>query len=172
MIQLEAGEQIIVEARKHWFAFLSQIFMLALAGFLPGAVFLLGSAAHVDVITRNTLEYLFLTSVWMLFVWIIFFAVWTNHHLDVLVITDQRIIDIEQFGLFSHDLAEVRYDYVQDVKVEVFGLLATIFNFGNVHVQTAAASKEFVVKMIPAPHKIKEIVAQQLMRHRNFKNTR
>jgi hypothetical protein len=47
---------------------------------------------------------------------------------------------------------------VEDVKVEVLGILATIFKFGNLHIQTAAETKEFVVRGVRHPEYARTII--------------
>ena len=84
-----------------------------------------------------------------------------DYYLSVQIITTQRIIDIDQKGLFGREVNELQFDKIEDVTHKQNGLLATIFNFGDVVVQTAASASSktsgFIFKNIPNPataHKI------------------
>ena len=78
--------------------------------------------------------------------------------MDVWILTDRKIIDIEQLSLFSREVSEFRLDRVQDITVEVRGIISTMLKFGTLHVQTAGATREFVIKNIPDPYKVRDII--------------
>lgn len=161
MITLEAGEQIIRTGRRHWYAFFAEVAGIVISAFAPllGWIFL-SQTALSDVAGFGEL-YFFLSVGWLLFVWIIGFIIWTNYYLDVLIITNKRIIDVEQHHLFRYDVAEVRFERIQDIRVEVNGLIASLFDFGNITIQTAGSSKEFAIKLIHRPNLLKDIISQQ-----------
>ena len=83
---------------------------------------------------------------------------WTNYYLDVLIVTNKRIIDIEQFGLFSRDQASLPIKNVQDIKVKVVGLIPELLKFGNLDIQTAGEAKEFEIRDLRDPEKVKNII--------------
>lgn len=88
----------------------------------------------------------------------IFAAMFTNYYLDILIVTNQRIIDIEQLGLFARDVTSAPLQNVEDIKVEVIGILPSLFDFGNLHIQTAAAMREITVYGIHHPNKIRDCI--------------
>lgn len=85
-----------------------------------------------------------------------------DYYLSVQIVTTQRIIDIAQNGLFGREVNELQFDKIEDVTHKQNGLLATIFNFGDVVVQTAASASSktsgFVFKNIPNPAKAHKII--------------
>ena len=97
---------------------------------------------------------------WLLLLWVFFFISWTNYYLDVLIITNERVIDIEQLSLFARDIAEVGLHNIEDIRVAVVGVIPTLFGFGNLFLQTAGASREFVIKNIPKPLEIKDLIVR------------
>lgn len=86
---------------------------------------------------------------------------WTDFYLDVLVVTDHRIINIEQKALFARETSSLHLDKIQDVSVEVFGILATFLSFGNLKIQTAGEMEEFIIKGIKDPDAIKQTILEQ-----------
>lgn len=163
MIDLYSNEKIILQKRKHWYIISSESSILFFAAIVPIMAFisLLPSSAVKEIISPFLALIVFALSAWLLMLWIIFFIFWTNYYLDVLVITNKRIIDIEQHGLFARDLVEVRLEHIQDIKVEVFGVVASMLDFGNIIIQTAGQSKEIIVKGINHPDLVRKTISKQ-----------
>ena len=103
------------------------------------------------------------------------FTVWLDHSLDVWLVTNYRIISVEQKGLFSRTLSEHRLDRVQDVTSEVHGFVQTMVKYGNVHIQTAGEHPRFVLKQIPYPsvvaRRIIELQNEALLRNQQGSHT-
>ena len=83
--------------------------------------------------------------------------------------TDRRIISIDQKSLFVRSIGSFRLERLQDMNIEIPGVLATMFNYGNIEAQTASGSEEeFQVHGLPDPRGIKAIIlkaADTRMRH-------
>jgi hypothetical protein len=163
MISILPGEKIIVGIRKHWFVFALEISGMIVAAVVP---FVLASFAErimpeiVAVIGVAQFEngMLFLLACWLILLAMIFFISFTSYYLDMLVVTSQRLIDIDQISLFSRDVATAPLHNVEDVKIESIGIFATLFGFGNLHIQTAAETKEIVIRGIRRPERAKDII--------------
>lgn len=87
-------------------------------------------------------------------------------YLDVWVITNKRILNIEQFGLFSRTEAEHQLSVIQDVTTEVHGIFATMLNYGDVQIQTASESQGVIFRQIPEPYFAKKIISDMIERKR------
>lgn len=158
-IQLDPGEHIIREVRRHPFPFIMEVSFLALFILVPPILFWADHALNIELVwTVTWAEFVFVYSVILLCAWISFFIMWTNYYFDVLVVTDQRLIDIEQKRFFARDMATLRLDKIEDIKIEITGLLPTLLNFGTLHIQTAAEAREFVLKNIPHPQQTKDVI--------------
>jgi hypothetical protein len=96
--------------------------------------------------------------IWLLALWIGFFIFWTDFYLDIWIITDKRIIDIEQQGLFSRTTSALRHDNIQDSTISEGGLVASLLGFGTVKVQSAAADVQIVIPYAKSPRKVKELI--------------
>jgi uncharacterized membrane protein YdbT with pleckstrin-like domain len=161
MISLARDERVIYEIRRHWYVLLIESFFLLLFFFIPWAVFFGIDVAGVSLSHDEGLVFIFLSLLWLFFTWLAFMVIWTNYYLDVWIVTNRRIIDIEQHGLFSRDLSEFRLDRIQDITIEVKGFLPTILHFGDIHVQTAGETREFVIHSIPKPYKVRDILVKE-----------
>jgi uncharacterized membrane protein YdbT with pleckstrin-like domain len=77
-------------------------------------------------------------------------------------VTNDRILNIEQQGLFSRTVSELDLINIQDVTSEVKGIIPTIFNYGTVHVQTAGEAARFVFEQVPAPERIRQRILEMV----------
>ena len=174
MTFLQPGEQIVFKARKHWIIFAFQlisVFFLCAAPvlvivaanlFLPPGFFEPVYRFISPAELTNLLTLLYLG--WLLLMWVAIFISWTNYYLDVLIITNQRLLDIEQFVLFKRDEVSIPLRSIQDTKAQVFGLLATLFGYGNLQVQTAGAVRETIIRNISEPERVKRLIDEAYQR--------
>lgn len=156
MIQLQPDEKIVMKARRHWFVIFSEVVAMFFMLLVPGlAFFLISNSGIINI--RGDSAYLFLAveSMWTLFVWLMFSKFWVNYYLDVWVITNKRLIDVEQKGFFHREVSTVSFDNVEDISVVVRGIIPTFLKFGEIRVQTAAEAREFVMRMAADPTNIK-----------------
>ena len=101
---------------------------------------------------------LFTLSFLLLIFWQVIWLVVTNYFLDCWFITNKRTIHTELKSLFNQFESSVSHDKIQDITIDVEGMLPTFFKFGDIHIQTAGEFREFVFRQIPDPEKTKEII--------------
>ena len=63
-----------------------------------------------------------------------FFQEFIDYYLDTWIVTTERVIDINQRGLFNRTAAEMHIALVQDATTEVRGMLGTFLDYGHVFV--------------------------------------
>lgn len=160
---LEHGEGIVVVIRKHWLVFVLRLLVLLFGALLPllaagllpqDALQNLSSIGGVD--TTATFLYI----VWLFILWIFAFAMWTNYFLDIWIVTDKRLIDIDQKGLFRREITTTRLEKVQDVTVAVEGVLGTLFGFGNIVIHTAGDNPDIYIRNALNPGGAKERIME------------
>jgi hypothetical protein len=165
MITLDQDEHIVSEVRKHWFVFLAHgLFLFAAALFPVFAYEIIVRVLPVTVSLAGNPKGLiaFFYGFWLLFLWIAFFVQWTNYYLDVWYITEKRIIDVEQKRMFHRSVSSLRFDKIQDISIEVGGLISTFFHIGDIRVQTAAEnSSDFFMRRAASPEKVRNLIFSQ-----------
>lgn len=75
-----------------------------------------------------------------------------DYYLDVYIITNERIVNIEQNGFFKREISELHLHQIQDVSAKVNGFLPTIMHYGDVFIQTAAERENFVFANLSQIH--------------------
>lgn len=167
MITLEPNESIVLQVRRHWFSLFLRLLPLVLCAVIPIFLFgfvqtLLFKGGGFGNENAGELSFsVFLLFSWILFVWIGAFVVWTDYFLDVLVVTNKRIINTEQKALFSREISSLRLDKIQDVTIDISGILATFLLFGNIRIQTAGEQEEFMIRFIKDPESLKNTILKE-----------
>lgn len=158
MISLRPEEKLLKIVHKHWFTLVIPGIIFILLVLLP--TFLIGTLYSLPLpIDRDSFPYLinFLLSVYMMYVILFAFVVWIDYYLDVWIVTSHRIIDIEQFGLFNRQVSEIPLERIQDITIDIKGIIETLLHFGTIRIQTAG-EREFFIKSVPHLQEIKDLV--------------
>src|SRR3990167_4776326 len=159
MIQLAANERVIFVIRRHWFGYVRPILALVGLSVLPAAgwtaVSLRGFAPPPELVP--VIQLLLVLYVKGLLTYT--FINWMTYYLDAWIITDQRLIDIEQVGLFHRRIAEIALERIQNVGLEIPGVIPTFLDFGNLKIQTAGEG-EFTIHEVPHLIRAKEFILQ------------
>lgn len=151
------GEEVIMLLRRHW-SIIVRHFLLLIAEFFLPLIIVFVFLNFTDFVFEQenplTIIIILVASAYYLYIWLFFFHHWIDYYLDVWVVTNQRILNIEQEGLFSRTIAELNMERVQDVTSEVKGKVATVLDFGDVHIQTAGEEKRFIFEEISKPREV------------------
>lgn len=156
------GEKTIIFLRRFWFVPAGIIILLIFLLVIPVAIYYMLDWQAAWVLAHPVATPLLglLASLFYLAIWVYSFSEFIDYYLDVWIVTNERIINIEQLGLFSRIASELNLADVQDVTSEVHGIVQTVFDYGDVHIQTAAETTRFVFKQVRGPELIKRRVVQ------------
>lgn len=91
---------------------------------------------------------IYLYSAYYFFVAGYFLVIWLDYYFDITIVTNERIIDINQVGLFNRSVSELYLTQVQDVSGAQKGLLQNMFHYGDVTIQTAGGKNNFVINHV------------------------
>jgi uncharacterized membrane protein YdbT with pleckstrin-like domain len=86
------------------------------------------------------------------------------HSLDTWIVTNERVIDISQIGLFKRKVSELHLESIQDISVHTDGVIQSYLNFGNVEIQTGGAVLRFLFEEVPNPLEIKSLTMEAARR--------
>lgn len=87
-----------------------------------------------------------------------FYSYFVDFYLDLLVLTNDRLIRINQHGLFSRTIFEVDLYQIQDTTSEVNGVAASLFGYGNITIQTTSTAPKLVAEHVHNPHLLRKII--------------
>lgn len=151
-------EDVLVFTRRHWFTLANIWIGSIIASLLPLIVVVLGAPY---IIQYNASAWFAL--VWVLYemvIWFVLFYRLTMHSLDVWIVTNDRIIDSLQLGLFRRKVSELHLESIQDISVNTSGILQSSMDYGNIEIQTGATAQRFLFEDVPHPIAVKDKIME------------
>jgi uncharacterized membrane protein YdbT with pleckstrin-like domain len=79
---------------------------------------------------------------------------WIGWYFSVFIVTDQRLIQITQKGLFNRSVIDMRLNQIQMVNYQIAGLQETLLGFGTIMMQTYVG--DLLIHDIHHPAKIQK----------------
>ena len=156
---LGENETIIKVIHRNWFYLSEQFFLVfVVVGFFMTGMTLVPVFFPGFFASANQSVMLFAQNFFMLAIWIYIWMIWIDYYFDIWIITTQRIVNIEQKGMFTRKVSEMEYCKIQDISTEVTGFIPTVLNYGDVTVQTAGEQEDFVFRTVSDPYGIKNII--------------
>jgi len=157
-IHKKQDEKVIFHLRRHAIVFIGGALLILFMMLIPVGAWFLISTNWPQLLAGELMgPVLKLTaSAYYLWVWLFLFSNFVDYYLDVWVITSDRVLNIEQAGLFNRTVSELDLQNIQDITSEVKGVLPFFFGYGNVFVQTAAEKGRFAMEQIPKPDEVRK----------------
>jgi hypothetical protein len=168
LVEFLPGEEALFVVYRHWF----KIFIIGKIDLLLFIVLVVvvqvvqGNMVGADTAQIEAIS-LFVMSIGGLVLWMHFFAAWTDHWLDVWVVTNLRIIDVEQKGFLRREVASFPLDKIEDVTWRSNGIIQHLLRFGDVQMQTASTTTHLNMIQVPHPAQVKDEVVRAMEAHRH-----
>lgn len=158
----EKSEKVILIVRLHWSVLILPFVYGTLAtavivGFAYLALqngFSSASIPFAGLIFRAVLSLSFLFGTFYIF------SSWLTRYLNVFILTNEHIVDIKQIAFFSRKISTLALDSIEDVAIQKKGLLPSLFDFGDIMIQTAGELPNFVLKRIADPEGIQRAIME------------
>lgn len=154
------NEPVFIFMRRFWVAFLPSLLGVVVMLGVGIGLFIFtivehrGAAASADIYNWLVTASGIFTSFALVFTAV----TWFDFYFDIHIVTDRRIIDINQNRLFSRNISELTLEDVEDVSLEYVGILATVFNYGQITIQTAGTRNNFTFHNIAHPREVAAII--------------
>ena len=155
----QPNEKICQVTRQHWMVLAEQlavwlIFVAILLGYdgfaVPKYDFLrTAEAVRIAGVVK---------SLYLMYLIGGLFTIWILYYLNYQIITNSRIVDIDQKSLLFHATTEIHLSQVEDVTAEIKGFFGNIFNYGTVFVQSAGAKEMFEFDNVPDPNSVAKLI--------------
>lgn len=149
----ETGEKIILMVRKHIVTNIKWILVTALLLTVPTLAKIFGVFSSLPLGFE-----LVISLAWYLVTMAYAFENFLDWYFDVYFVTNMRIIDVEFTNLINKHVSGAIVDKVQDVTYTTTGVFRTIFDYGDVFIQTAAEVPEFDFFAVPNPERVAKII--------------
>lgn len=157
----EADEKIIFVLRKHWTVLVTPILIGVGILILTAAVYLLiGTFDNIAITEVGETILSFVVSLIILFTTLYVFMSWLIRYLDVVILTDEHLVEIQQLSLFSRKTSELDLDCIEDASASQKGVVQTLFHYGKVLVQTAGELPNFDLNNFQDPDGIQQKIME------------
>ncbi len=155
----QPNEKIILVVREHWFPLSIKLGVLFILIFIPLIVNYFVGGSNLFNFSGIVSDLLSLAAqIYYLGLIIAIFVIWVLYYLNVHIVSEKRVVDIDQNGLLKRQASELNLETIEDVTSEKSGFFGNIFDYGNVFIQTAGATERFEFNNVPKPEKITNIV--------------
>ncbi len=145
-------KEIVIFSRKHWVSFLGHILLSIVIIIMPIIIFIFIKLSHVNLVHGAATNLIvIIISIYYLIVLTFIFTGWVTFYYDIYILTVDEIIDITQQGLWGRKIARLSLLRVQDVNSHIKGFLPTLFAYGDVLIETAGETENFLLKSLPNP---------------------
>lgn len=153
------GEKTILVTRKHWIFLFGPIILVFISALIIFTVYLFIN--NFEWYNKISYLYWFLSTLSLLVLWNLAFLHIMIYFLNTVIVTNKRIIENEQKGLFKHSTTELELDKIQDISTKIFGPAAQFLGYGNIEIQSAGPEVDNLLFYgIPNPQKIKETIME------------
>ncbi|PIU02115.1 hypothetical protein COT66_01885 [Candidatus Shapirobacteria bacterium CG09_land_8_20_14_0_10_49_15] len=160
----ERREKVVLLLRRHWltnvpWALLVVLMLVAPAffSFFPLNDFLPGKFHLVGLIG------------WYLLTTAVFLEKSLSWLFNVNLITDERIVDIDFPTLLYRHISSAKIDHIEDISVQVGGFVRSLFNYGDVLIQTAGTQPEICFEAVPQPARVVKILNEMMLQEEQEK---
>jgi len=133
-------EKVWLVIRRHWIVYaILWLYLFLWVIITISLYFILGAW-----IWTNLLQIIF----WLFFSLFLYIE-WLNHELDLFIITNNRIIWVEQKSFLDRTVSECNLWQVQEVNSSTKWFFSNIFNYWSIYIQTAGSSTTLKMDFAP-----------------------
>lgn len=168
--ELEPGENLVREVRRHWFLFVADLLPFVILAFIPFVIpgvltiapplkAFAASFSYADPLARVVL------GAWWLLVWSAAFNSFTRYFLNAWILTTQRVVEIKQHGFFDREVSSLFLNRIEDVTIDTEGIVYSLLDIGDINVQTAGTVDRFTMRGIPRPAQLRDILLKYASVH-------
>ena len=163
-VTLLPGEITVLKLRKHWIILLRDTIGTMILAFVPLLLFgILEIFAPASTTLAVYLPFTgFLFSLWLLVIWMALAVIWTDYYLDLWIVTDRRIISVDQISLFNRKVTTLMHDRIQEIIVKEENFIQAFFHYGKLDIETASPTEhDATMEGIPEPERVRRVILDQ-----------
>ncbi len=153
-------EVIILFLRSHFLTNLYWIVISLILTFIPVIIVAFSSVFGIQILSSPLASHF--TTIYVLFYYLIVFSFifinFLHWFYNVFIVTSERVVDIDYSDIVIHNIAVTKLSHIQDVNYTQSGFIPTLFNYGNLFVQTAGTEINFEAIAIPKPREATHII--------------
>lgn len=147
-------EPIVLLLRRHW---LTNVGWLILSGLMVLAPLLLPLVPDLLGYFPPNFRLIFII-LWYLLTLSFVFEKFLGWFFDIYLVTDERVVDVLFYSMTFKQIADAGLDKIQDITYRTRGVAGSIFNYGDILIQTAGEQPNIEFKSVPRPAEVVKIL--------------
>ena len=156
-------EEVLMVVKRHWI-----VYVMLFIYFFSGVIV---TFMIFFFFWLNTWWYMLNIILWLILS-IILYIEWLNHELDMYVVTNNRVIGLEQIAFLNRAVTECNLWQIQEVNSKAKWLFANIFNYWTLSIQTAGSKTTLKMEFCPDVMQTSRKVLNIVDNYRDEKNLR
>ncbi len=162
IIKQKPNEVIVAVVRRHPLTYVPSVLLYVVIGLIPIVLYFFIKQFSPDILANNYIGAIIILifSAFELSVALFFYSSFLVYYLDMIIITNDRFVEVSQRNLFSRSVSEFNLYKIQDVTSEIVGVIPTLFNYGNITVETAGEGENLTFHAIGSPHELRRQIVQ------------
>lgn len=154
-------EEVLMVVKRHWI-----VYVMLFIYFFSGVIV---TFMIFFFFWLNTWWYMLNIILWLILS-IILYIEWLNHELDMYVVTNNRVIGLEQIAFLNRAVTECNLWQIQEVNSKAKWLFANIFNYWTLSIQTAGSKTTLKMEFCPDVMQTSRKVLNIVDNYRDEKN--
>lgn len=146
-----SDEEVVMVTKQHVWLLAPIILVVLGLVLVTGLVFWWFGASKVTSIV------IFLS---VLFGGIYSFLFWFSWNNSDYIVTNQRVIKIDQTNLFNRVISECEIHRIQEMSTEIKGPIKTLLNFGTVQIKTASDNSMLDLEDVTDPYDVQQVIVR------------
>lgn len=146
-----SDETVTLVTKQHIWLLMPILIVWVVIGLIITASFLIFGASRVSSIVLAALIVIGLAYSFY------FWFVWNNSNY---IVTNQRVIKINQSSLFNRMISEAEIHRIQEISTEIKGPIRTLLNFGTVRIKTASDDSKLDLEDVTDPYDVQQAIVQ------------
>lgn len=118
----------------------------------------LAVADYLTTLSLSANQQLFLIVIWYALVFAYLLTKYYFWYFNLGVITNRKIVDVDANNLLNTQTTATTVDKVEEVDKKTLGIIASIFNYGDIFVQTAGEKPNVEFLKVPKPAEVVKII--------------
>lgn len=154
----EVNEHILLFLRRHFVTNVPWLFFSVLFMLFPPIISILFNKFNYSVGNIPTSFVNALLFAYYLSIFTYAFLNFLDWYYNISLITPKRVMDVEMNNLVGKKISATKISLVQDISYQQAGTIRSVFNYGDVLIQTAGTQDNFYVHAVPKPEVVVRVV--------------
>lgn len=150
VIQLKPNEEILMVVRESFVPHVFKFLLLAVWFLIPFFFFYpLFRMGTLGIVIFFVLVFSGIFYFWRAF------RRWSH---TLFVITDHRVVDIDQCGVFDRVVTESNFDQMDEVRYRMHGVLSAVFRYGTVFMKMRGEAADLKFEHVRNPARVQDLL--------------